>query len=151
MDRKHRAGWDEVKQELLNRFSQTANLLSYFESTWLNGNYDIDLWNCYGQTLSGLPRTNNASEGGNNSINVAFGCSKPSIWRCLDKIKEFRAQTDLVIVQYLVGQSNSVRARKKWINREMKIKDIVSQYDSNNNSSDYCRRYLRRLSYLLGH
>ena len=96
-----RAGWDEVKQDLLNRFPQTSNLVLYFESTWLDGNYDIDLWNCYGQTLAGLPRTNNVSEGGNNSINVAFGCSKskPSIWRCLDKIKEFQAQTDLVIIQ----------------------------------------------------
>ena len=141
------SGWNDIKQELLSRFPHTSNFVSYYESTWLTGNYDIELWNCHLQTLAGLPRTNNTSEGGNHSINVAFGCSKPSIWKCLDRIKEFQSQTDLVMVQHLVGQSNSVPPRKKWLAREEQIKGIVEQYSSGNDTT----AYLRRLSFLFGH
>ena len=87
-------GWYQVKLQLLNRHPETSNFVPYYDETWIPGSYDIDLWNCHTQTLVGLSCSNNTSEGGNNDINVAFGCSKPSIWKCLDKINEFQVPTD---------------------------------------------------------
>ena len=138
------AGWLDIKQQLLNTYPVTSHFVDYFENNWMNGpNYDIPFWNCYQQTLDGHPRTNNAAEGGNNSLRVAFGCTKPVIWKWLDKIKEIQSQTDLVLVQHMTGQSNSVPVRKRWMTRERCIKRIVEEYDS---SSSDKMMYLSRLS-----
>ena len=141
-----RAGWLDIKQQLLNNHPVTAPYVDYVDSTWMDGNYAIPLWNCYERTLNGEPRTNNISEGGNNAIRVAFGCTKPVIWKCLDKVKEFQSQTDLVLVQHFTGQSNSVKPRNKWVIRERRIKNIVQEFDSNSDRM----AYLRRLSFLFG-
>ena len=86
---------------------QSSNCCTYFDSTWMDGNYPLSLWNWYDRTFNGEPRTNNIAEGGNNAIRVAFGCSKPVIWKCLDKVKEFQSQTDLILVHHYSGQSNA--------------------------------------------
>ena len=75
--------------------------MDFVDSTWMDGNYPLSLCNCYDGTLNGEPQTNN------NAIRVAFGCSKPVIWKCLDKVKEFQSQTDLILVQQFSGQSTA--------------------------------------------
>ena len=108
-----RAGWLDIKQQLLNNHPTAAPYVDHVESTWMDGNYPLSLWNCYDRTLNGEPRTNNVAEGGNNAIRVAFGCSKPAIWKCLDKVKEFQSQADLILVQHFSGQSNGLEPRRE--------------------------------------
>ena len=99
--------------------SHTAILHNYarfplsVDSTWMDGNCPLSFWNCYDRTLNGEPRTNSVAEGGNNAIRAAFGYSKPVIWKCLDKVKEFQSQTDLILVQHFPGQSNGLKPRRK--------------------------------------
>ena len=66
-----RAGWLDIKQQLLINHPVTGPYVDYVDSTWMDGNYAIPLWNCYERTLNGEPRTNNISEGGNcNKIHL---------------------------------------------------------------------------------
>ena len=127
-----------MKTKLLNDYPAVSTpYINYYEATWLHGNYDFALWKVYQRTLDGRPRTNNVSEGGNNAIRVAFGCSNPVIWKCLDKVKEFQGQTDLVIRQHLTGQDNNIPPRRKWVTRERRIKNIVATYNSSMDKLHY--------------
>ena len=139
------SGWLDIKQSLLNDFPTTSRFVQYFEKTWINGSYELPLWNCYQQTLDELPRSNNYSEGGNHAIQVVFGCAKPVIWKCLDKLKEFQVQTDLIIALNMAGRSNQTSRRKKWVQRETELRNIVSSYSTTDSDKS---QYLRRLSFL---
>jgi len=132
-----RDGWQDIKQQLLNNHPTATQYVDYVDSTWMDGNYPLSLWNCYDRTLNGEPRTNNVAEGGNNAIRVAFGCSKPVIWKCLDKIKEFQSQTDLILVQHFSGQSNGLKPRRKWVARERRIKSIVEAFNAGTDRMTY--------------
>ena len=72
--------WKTLRTQLVDKWPAASNFAAYFEKTWVESNvYNLSLWNCYEQTLARRPRTNNVSEGGNNSIRIAFGVSNPII------------------------------------------------------------------------
>ena len=60
--------------------ASTTTIINYLESTWLySTQYPRDMWSMYQSVLDNDPRTNNVSEGGDNAINTAAGCSHPTI------------------------------------------------------------------------
>ena len=66
-------GWNALSTELATRYPRVAHtFLPYFESTWMTGNYPMDMWNCYVRTPDNFPRTNNISEGSNNVITSIY-------------------------------------------------------------------------------
>ena len=61
---------EDLKNLLTLLYHQVIGpVITYFESTWLYGDYPLQLWNVHTCTLHGDPRTNNYAEGGNNAIN----------------------------------------------------------------------------------
>ena len=84
----------------LTQYPATAAFISYFESNWLNNpHYPLKMWNCYDATLSDDPKTNNVSEGSNNALNTAAGCSSPTIYRFIDIIQGFNSEAELKNLQ----------------------------------------------------
>ena len=74
--------WTLLKNHLTTLYpsASTTTIINYLESTWLYSNqYPRDMWSMYQSVLDNDPRTNNVSEGGNNAINTAAGCSHPTI------------------------------------------------------------------------
>ena len=59
------------------------------------------------------PRTNNASEGGNNSLASAFSSSHPKIWVFIESLKNFHAEMELKYFQLSRGIAPNERQRKR--------------------------------------
>ena len=96
------------------------------------------MWNCYSATLSDDPRTNNYSEGSNNALNTAAGCSSPTIYRLMDILKGFNAEAELKILQTATGQEATRKPRNKVLKMKERVKKTVQGYRSANIIA-YCR------------
>ena len=70
--------WREVKATAPN-LQRVDEFISYFEETWLVGNFPLDLWNVF-KMDSNSPRTNNHIEGWHNKLN---GSQKSLIPICM--------------------------------------------------------------------
>ena len=76
--------------------------IQYMEVTWIGTpcgkapQYPLQLWNCHERTKQGLPRTNNFSEGGNNALRVVTGADHPTLWKSIEKLKEFQIEVNII-------------------------------------------------------
>ena len=126
--------------------ASTTTIINYLDSTWLySTQYLRDKWPMYQSVLDNDPRTNNVSEGGNNAINTAGGCSHPTIIPFV-KILQFRhnaEQSEAKINQFNTAQNPNRRARPATKERNERIFIIVSRYDGLNLIA-----YMRRISHL---
>ena len=140
-----RSTWTSIERKLLSSWPQTKKFCLYFESTWVdNSVYDLELWNCYNQTLERLPRTNNVSEGQNNGMRVLFGASNPTIWKCISNLRLIQTKTDTILLQQSAGRYVASRVRKERLRREEKLYSYVLNF----NPTCDIEVYLRRLSFL---
>ena len=138
--------WILLKDHLTRLYpSDTTNtLITYLESTWLYSNtYTREMWNMYQSVLDGDPRTNNVSEGGNNSINIAAGCSHPKIIPFIIFLQRYNAEQEAKLRQFETEQHPNRRRRNETLLRDQRIFRIVSSYDGRNLLS-----YLRRIGNL---
>ena len=69
-------------------FSLSTDLPSFPTS------YPISMWNISSAAEYDEPRTNNASEGGNNTLNMAFNASHPSMWTFISSLRKFHAEVE---------------------------------------------------------
>ena len=76
-----------------------TELLEYFSSTWLNGQYPIAMLNVYRQDTS----TNNKLEGWHNSMNRAVKKSHPNIFERITTLKMEQSATDRTTRSARVG------------------------------------------------
>ena len=83
---------------------------------------DDPLWNVHLSTLSGDARTNNFSEGSNNALNTAAGCSSPTISRLMGILCRFNAEAETKILQASTGQDQTRKQRQKIVLRNERIK-----------------------------
>ncbi|KAL3685756.1 hypothetical protein R1sor_003778 [Riccia sorocarpa] len=115
-----------------------APLLDYFQDTWIgrpmrygrlrrSPMFEIALWNQYEGTLSGLPRTNNSLEGWHRRFSTLLASSHPVIWKFVEGIKKEQSMTELKLAQLNAGAKSS-KGKKKYIDLNQKILNIVSQY-----------------------
>ena len=117
---------------------QTAALITYFEQTWLNTTYPIEMWNVHESTLQGDPRTNNFSEGGNNSLNQSAGCANPTICKFIEKLQLYNTEAEMKLLQLMTGQPPARKKRNKEVIRQERILRLVQAYDDNSRLS-FCR------------
>ena len=133
--------WTELKTRLwfLYPTSKISEYIAYFEKTWLLSTiYPPSLWNINSAVEYDEPRTNNASEGGNNAINAAFSSTHPSIWVFIETLSKFHSETELKYLQMAAGGQPTERPKKQWRVREEKLKRLVANYDPNA-KIDFCR------------
>ena len=78
--------WTELKTRIWILYPTPAitDYIKYFEKTWIFSTfYHISMWNITSAVECDEPRTNNASEGGNNALNRAYNGSHSSMWTSL--------------------------------------------------------------------
>ena len=123
--------WDALSTNLQTRYpvGLSSPFIDYFDRIWMNGNYPVQQWNCYDRTLSNFPRTNNRSEGSNSAIKTHFGCSNPSIWLCITKLKELQAATELDLTQFYTYSWRATKPRRVAREREARILSMVRDYN----------------------
>ena len=73
-------------------------LESYFENTWLNGSYLINIWRGDG------PRTNNHVEGWHGKINHVAGKLHPNIFEVLNYSRENKLSRRLLCSSWHLGE-----------------------------------------------
>ena len=117
-------------------------LLNYFRSTWLDGNFPIQMWNTYGQDT----RTNNHVEGWHNSFRQSVGKCHPNIFEFITKLEE-QAATDLTRRNALLGAAPPT-TKKKYREREASIKTLKEEFaDGTRTLSEYFSAVRRHVGY----
>ena len=93
----------------------------------LSTSYPISMGNITSAVENDEPRTNNASEGGNNALNRAFNASHPSMWT--STLRKSHAEVETKYQQMSVGTATSEPVSKRWRVREARIKHVVESYN----------------------
>ena len=136
--------WDDIKTLLLRLFPTIiGDLINYFEETWMFGFYPLELWNVYGCPPPGDPRTNNNSEGGNNSVNLCFATTSPIMPKFIDKLELHNIEQETKLEQLLRGRNPNRAPRTSEVERQVDIRATVAGYNF-----DDRLRYCRTLGYL---
>ncbi|XP_064466973.1 uncharacterized protein LOC135378057 [Ornithodoros turicata] len=101
-------------------------LIDYFESTWMEGNFEVHQWNHNGNRG---PRTNNHLEAWHRKINARVNKAHPNIYSFVDLIKKDEALNSIHLLQ--LSHEGSLRARdRKWVHKDRKLEQLES--DLNN-------------------
>ena len=89
--------WTELKAVIWTCCPTQAmsKYITYFEKNLtFSSSSPPSLWNCCAATLNGDPRTNNASEGGNNALKHATTSNNPCIWSFVPTIRAFNSEME---------------------------------------------------------
>ena len=114
------AGWTDLKCAIWARSPSPAMsaYIKYFEDTWLFSScYPPSLWNVTLAMHNGEPRTNNASEGGNNAINTAASTDHPSIWAFIPILRTCNAEMEQKLLLLQSGLNPDRKQREEAIQR----------------------------------
>ena len=128
-------GWIELKTKMWILYPTPAisDYIRYFENTWLfSSAYPVRMWNVSDAVEHNQPRTNNASEGGNNALNRAFHASHPTLWTFISTLRKFHAEAEAKHLQISLGTAPSQPVAKKWKIRDEKIKILMNNYNPGN-------------------
>ena len=137
--------WSELKNELfkLRPTPQTVQYIRYTEETWIfSTSYTLDMWNVNAAVNYEEPRTNNASEGGNNAMKRHFKCDHPTIWKFIDCLRIFHAEVETKLEQLAQGHTVNAPRRLRWRKREQQIQKDVEEY----NPADK-REFMRKIGF----
>ena len=118
-----------------------AQLLEYFKTTWIDGQFGIQMWNVHKQDI----RTNNKLEGWHNSLNRSAKKAHPNIYELILTLKAEQSSTEQTIRSALHGVLPPPM-RKKYREREDAIKQLEQELESGTrNLEEYLtgiRRYV---------
>jgi len=77
---------------------QAQSVVDYFEDCWIRrpsrntarqkASFDVNLWNCYEQTASGLPRTNNSVEAWHRGFETVVDGVHVNLFRMIDALQK---------------------------------------------------------------
>lgn len=128
-------------------------LIDYFESTWIGKagqrpKFQIKLWNMFLITLNDFARTNNAVEGWHNAINRFVGCTHPSIWYFVRKIKDEQGSQEIKMLQMI--QNSGAARKQKYVKHDENLLKLVKNY-SNDPSMYTLEEYLSNIAHYLSY
>ena len=130
--------WGDLKNLLTLLYPHVIGpVITYFESTWLYGDYPLQHWNVYTCSLYSDPRTNNYDEGGNNAINQSMGVIKPTFYKFTENLQLYNCEAEPQLLQLDTRLKNPRRpTRNSESDRKAAIQ--VAEYDVNDRVA-YCR------------
>ena len=85
--------------------------ISYFEETWLVGNFSPCLWNVY-EADSSSPRTNYHLEGWHNKLKRVARKANPNVFELVEFVRQEQADTKVSIAQLATGAQAPEEQRK---------------------------------------
>lgn len=141
-----KAGMDYLKSVMCD---DAIDLVTYFDSTYVNGTYrriaqnDLsitlrncppmfppNIWNVHESTLRNEDRTNNRTEGWNHRFSKLVGHNHPTVWTLITKIRLEVASDETKMAQDDIGRYEP--KKKHTIYEKMQIKLITLCEDYKN-------------------
>lgn len=110
-----------------------------------NGNrtrprYDPAIWNVRQRVLDHNDRTNNYSEAAHRKLQRAFGCTKPSIWRFIDIMREQQKAVDTDFAACQQGRDPEPKS-EKYIDADRRILNLVQNYQPIDLNANHDHQY----------
>ena len=90
------------------RIPGIAPLLVYYEQTWFNSDFPIQMWNVFSQST----RTNNRVEGWHHKLNRAIGHSHPNTHDLISVLNNVQTTTEETLQRARLGAPPPPRRRK---------------------------------------
>lgn len=130
---------------------QIWQVCDYVEKTWVGTKkkeplFPIAMWNMRQLTLDGTPRTNNAVEGWHNAISRGFGCSNPSVWTFIDKLKAEQDRHEVRMAQITANDGEVLK--RKYLDHGKNIFNVVKAHQLKPTGFSL-REFLSRLAHNL--
>jgi len=138
--------------------AKLLELVRYFDSTWINGEFPPSLWSHY-DNLG--PRTTNHAEGFHNSLNVKFGMPHPSTFlRWLQKA-QYEVQCRIIQLEsgrppksrhpaYVQNDVNMWSAKLQYSMRIGSIFSCLFPHPQAGEEFTACLSYMGHCSHMLG-
>jgi hypothetical protein len=99
---------------LLVEHPTLTELSTYYANTWLNGEYELRMWNVNEETT----RTNNSVEGWHHRLNKAVGRVHPNVLDLVENLIVEQSATDSITEAARLGQPPPPRRRRYRDNDE---------------------------------
>ncbi|CAF1097435.1 unnamed protein product [Brachionus calyciflorus] len=128
---------------LKNEKTSTDKMINYFDNTWMMGRYPRALWN-HSNTIG--PRTNNNVEGFHSKFNRSIGSSHPHIFKLIKLFQDYESLFSIKFERIQSGLELVIR-KKKFVERDKKIFDLVNQLQSNLMSLEI---FILKAAFLIG-
>ena len=103
---------------------RVRDLNDYFDRTWMNGQYPIEMWNFF--KYDG-PCTNNHAEGYHTRLMRKAGKIHPNIFEVVELFSQEEAASVISILQLQSGQP-APKHRKKYINLDARLDELGLEY-----------------------
>ena len=126
-----RPAWLAVQQEAPH-IPQVDSLVEYFDSTWVNGQFQFHQWNYF--DFEG-PRTNNYVEGWHSQLKKVGGKSHPNIFELIEIMKKEEATTKMKMQVCESGATGPPR-RRRVRERERRIQTLFQRFNGGTISTD---------------
>ena len=110
-----------IKMQVPN-VEKMDEFVTYFEETWLVGNFGPRLWNIISSDASS-PRTNNHLEGWHNKLKRIARKAHPNMFELVKIFKQEQSSTEVSIAQLEAGSQPPKRA-KKSVEKDNKIGEL---------------------------
>lgn len=95
------------------------------------------MWSVYQRTIDGDQRTNNYAEGTNHSLKNDFGCSHPSIWTFIDKLRARQKNIDANYAQFVRGDDPPPKKKRLRDNDRRILNKVRAYVPINQNPPDH--------------
>ena len=125
-----RPAWLAIQQEA-PQILQVDILVKYFDSTWVNGQFQFQQWNCF--DFDG-PHTNNYVEGWHSWLKKVVGKPHPNIFDHIVVIKKVEATTKMKM--QLCESARGPPQWRKVRERERKIQTLFQRFHGGTVSID---------------
>ena len=135
-----RLAWQGIKASAPTHLPRIEEFVEYFESTWLVGNFPVQMWNVYENEDY---RTNNHLEGWHKRLKCLVGKSHPNIYEFVEVMKKEQTATEVLMLQLSAGASAPKRSAKS-ITMDKKIKELKDRFEKNSVSLE---EYLHGVSH----
>ena len=126
-----RTAWLGVKQEA-PQVSRVDELLSYFEQTWMIGQFHPRQWNYF--DFEG-PRTNNHVEGWHSRLKKVVGKAHPNVYEIIEVFQNEEATVRMKLLNFETGAAQAPR-RRKVRDMERRLRVLFARFKDGNVSID---------------
>ena len=100
------------------------DFITYFQDTWLLGNFQPSVWNVFETTG---PRTNNHLEGWHNRLKIIVGKPHPNVYEIVEVFQKEQLSVEVSLAQLAVRVRPPRRA-KKTIEKERKLTELKQRF-----------------------
>ena len=128
------------QQPAVDGNNQLQRFFSYYEDTWLNGTFPLEMWNVHQATV----RTNNMVEGWHSKLNRYVRRVHPNLHQLLNELKKEQAMTEVSLQRARLGGRPAPR-RQKYVRIDEQVETLTADFAAERTNSMQYLAGLRRI------